>query len=154
MLQSLLAERFGLRIHTEARKTSGYELVVGKGGARLQPSLPVFTGSEAEASSSLSSPTPSTVKFVYKNCTISRFAQLVTRNTRVAVVDATNLAGNYDIPFEFSVQDLLPKPFGSDDDGLGPSIVDAVERLGLKLKRKTVTVNIIVVDNISQPTAN
>ena len=30
MLQNLLAERFGLKLHHETRVVSGYELVVGK----------------------------------------------------------------------------------------------------------------------------
>ena len=87
---------------------------------------------------------------------MSRFAQLLSKNTHEAVVDATNLAGAYDLPFEFSVRDLLPKPnpIDADDGGLGPSIIDSVERLGLKLERRRVTVETIVVDNVSRPTAN
>ncbi len=38
MLQNLLAERFGLKFHHEAREVAGYELVVGKNGSRkLKP---------------------------------------------------------------------------------------------------------------------
>ena len=38
MLQALLEERFQLTIHRETRQLPVYELDVGKGGARLQPS--------------------------------------------------------------------------------------------------------------------
>ncbi len=38
MLQSLLAERFGLVAHHETRELSYYALVAGKGGPKLQPS--------------------------------------------------------------------------------------------------------------------
>ena len=40
MLQSLLAERFGLRQHTEKREGPGYALVVAKQGPHLEPSTP------------------------------------------------------------------------------------------------------------------
>jgi uncharacterized protein (TIGR03435 family) len=37
MLQNLLAERFGLKLHHLTREVSGYELVVGKDGPKLKP---------------------------------------------------------------------------------------------------------------------
>jgi uncharacterized protein (TIGR03435 family) len=156
MLQSFLAERFGLRIHRKAQKMSGYALVVQKGGAHVKPSLSFAIGPEAEPSDELRSPTADSVEFVYKNCTMSHFAQLLSKNVREPVVDATNLAGAYDVPFGFSIRDILPKPnsIDADDGGLGPSIGDSVRRLGLKLERRGVTVEIIVVDNLSRPTAN
>ncbi len=164
MLQSLLAERFGLRIHREARKMSGYALVVQKGGAHLVPSLAVDLGSAAEPATELSTPKPGWVEFFYKNCTMSRFTRSLSKNMREPIVDATNLAGAYDIPFGFSVQDLLPRPNPIDaaggglGQGLGPAIgtsmVDSLERLGLKLESRSVTVEMIVVDSISRPTAN
>lgn len=40
MLQALLADRFKLTIHREKREQPVYELVVGKGGAKLTPSDP------------------------------------------------------------------------------------------------------------------
>ena len=40
MLQALLAERFGLRLHSESRSETGYALVVGKNGPKLEVSVP------------------------------------------------------------------------------------------------------------------
>jgi uncharacterized protein (TIGR03435 family) len=155
MLQSLLAERFELRIHRQARKMSGYALVVGKTGARLKPSLSFGKGSDFEASPLLST-NPERVEYVYKNCTMSHFAQLLSQLVREPVVDATNLAGAYDLPFHVAIRDLLPQanPIDGGDDGLGPSIVDSVKGLGLTLERKGVAVEAVVVDSISLPTAN
>jgi uncharacterized protein (TIGR03435 family) len=45
MLQSLLAERFNLREHSEMREMRAYALVVGKGGPRVTPANPAETGS-------------------------------------------------------------------------------------------------------------
>jgi uncharacterized protein (TIGR03435 family) len=41
MLQHLLAERFGLKIHRESRPATGYVLRVAKGGSKLKPSPPL-----------------------------------------------------------------------------------------------------------------
>jgi len=41
MLQTLLADRFKLAIHRDNKENSVYALVVGKGGAKLTPSVPV-----------------------------------------------------------------------------------------------------------------
>jgi uncharacterized protein (TIGR03435 family) len=153
MLQALLAERFGLRIHREAREMRGYALVVGKDGAHLTRSRPVVIGAEAEPSVE-SHRKPDRVEVVIKSCTISHFVKLLSRNYRVPVVDATNLAGAYDIPFVYWLRDLLPKRMDAADDGLGSSVIDAVERLGLKLERRSVTVETIVIDDVSRPTAN
>ncbi len=153
MLQSLLAERFGLRIHREARKMAGYALVVQKGGSHLVPSLAVGLGSAAEPATELSTPKPGWVEFFYKNCTMSRFARFLSGSMHEPIVDATNLAGGYDVPFGFSALDALPRPIDA-AGGLPPSMVDSVERLGLKLEPRSVTVEMIVVDSISRPTAN
>lgn len=155
MLQSLLKERLELRIHRQARKMSGYALVIGKGGARVKPTLSFGVGSDFESSPLLST-NPERVEYVYKKCTISHFAQLLSQTIREPVVDETDLAGAFDIPFHLLLRDLLPKanPIDGGDDGLGPSIVDSVNGVGLKLERKGVTVETIMVDNISRPTAN
>jgi uncharacterized protein (TIGR03435 family) len=40
MLQSLLEERFGLKVHRESQTKSGFALVVGKNGPKLEPAEP------------------------------------------------------------------------------------------------------------------
>jgi uncharacterized protein (TIGR03435 family) len=40
MLQALLEERFGLKLHRESKEVSGYALLVAKGGAKLTPAGP------------------------------------------------------------------------------------------------------------------
>ncbi len=49
MLQHLLAERFGLVVHREARQLPGFRLVVAKGGVKLTRSVEMST-SDAPAS--------------------------------------------------------------------------------------------------------
>jgi uncharacterized protein (TIGR03435 family) len=46
MLQSLLAERFGLAVHRETRELAVYALVAGKGGTKLKASDPNDTAAD------------------------------------------------------------------------------------------------------------
>ena len=40
MLQALLAERFGLKVHRESKEQSVYALIVGKGGMKMKEAVP------------------------------------------------------------------------------------------------------------------
>ena len=40
MLQSLLEERFGLKVHRDTQTKQGFALVVGKNGPKLKPAEP------------------------------------------------------------------------------------------------------------------
>lgn len=43
MLQNLLAERFGLKLHHESQELMGYELQIGKAGQKLKPAGETFS---------------------------------------------------------------------------------------------------------------
>jgi uncharacterized protein (TIGR03435 family) len=40
MLQTLLAERFGLKVHHESKDIDGYDLILAKGGPKLKIAEP------------------------------------------------------------------------------------------------------------------
>ena len=56
MLQTLLAERFGLKVHRDAREQPVYALVVAKGGPRLTESAPDPTPPPAASTGTADSP--------------------------------------------------------------------------------------------------
>ena len=62
MLQSLLAERFGLKIHRESQDHSVYALVAGKGGPKLKEAPPEAPAPAAEKSDDKSGMTIGTEK--------------------------------------------------------------------------------------------
>ena len=71
-------------------------------------------------------------------------AQLV-RIAGAPVVDETGLTGKYSVTIRIS----------KTPDGPGVTIFDAVEKLGLKLEPRKLTVDTVVVDEVSKtPTAN
>jgi|SRR5581483_2642041 len=66
------------------------------------------------------------------------------------VFDETNLAGDYDIVLDYSVDAAS----GPTQDATASAMMDAVQDLGLKLVPRKTAVEIIVVDHAERPAAN
>lgn len=153
MLQSLLTERFGLKLHRESKELSGYVLVVDKGGAKLTQSTsdPQLSSPATEDGGYpllpdrfKTSPPVSRSHTELNNVTLTQLAAALSRHLDAPVVDATGLQGRYNITLEVS-QDRPDTP--------GESISEALRRLGLKLERRKVRPDILIIDEISRTPA-
>jgi uncharacterized protein (TIGR03435 family) len=153
MLQQLLADRFGLQTHWEITKVKGYKLVVARGGAKLTPAKKV--GPDAP---------PRQAKFrgpdveihLY-GVTLDQFARQLGRYIGRPTVNATGLAGAYDIAFECSTESIaiFSGLMDSDEARPGPSLFTAIRDLGLGLEPGKATQRQLVVDAVSRvPTPN
>lgn len=134
MLRSLLAERFKLALHSSKKVAPVYALVVGSKGPKIHEVAadgppryyPGKTGVHAEKIS------------------MARFAEVLAGRVEFPVIDATGLAGVYDIKLDWSP-----------DETAGPSVFTAVQgQLGLKLEARHAPVEILVVDHVERPTGN
>jgi uncharacterized protein (TIGR03435 family) len=148
MLQSLLADRFKLKVHRETRETPVYELVVGKSG-------PKFKASATDADPMHQ------VKVVGRNYNLIlpkatmgdlvgmlESAGFLGRN----VVDKTGLSGTYDIKLTYT-PDIRSNRENPDPGDIG--ILQAVEeQLGLKLEPQKTMTEVLVVDHAEKPTVN
>ena len=95
---------------------------------------------------------------------IASLAQMISQQISATVVDKTGLTGNYDFTLLFMPDMAMgtgpmmrpPSPDGAQtQEPAGPSIFTAVqEQLGLKLVAQKESVDVIVIDQIEQPTAN
>ncbi len=184
MLQSLLADRFGLKFHREPKEMSVYALMVGKGPLKLKdsvidPNTPTQTGVAISASGSAagvsvnlgngSSYTFAGGKFDGKRIDGRILADVVERYTDRPVIDATDLKGTYDFNFEVTIEDyqtlliraavnsgvtLPPQALRLLDNG-GDPLGEAVAQLGLKLDSRKAPVDLFVVDQVLKtPTDN
>lgn len=154
MMQSLLEDRFKLKVHRETRQGGIFILTVAKNGPKLPPAK------EAAAGKPRMSSTSSLVTLDFPGATIADLcAQLGLRMER-EVVDKTALTGRYDLHLEVSPSDLHPKYIAgrtindqnapsSDEMDAGPSISTALQQqLGLKLSTATGPVPAILIDHI------
>jgi uncharacterized protein (TIGR03435 family) len=124
MLQTLLKERFQIVMHTEQREITHYELVVGKNGPKLKES----TVSPGQASGT------ARLDGIRSNrMQMNKLAMLLSRMTRMPVLDKTGLNGFYQFDLRYA-NEVSPAP---EETPAGPSIFTAVqEQLGLKLESK------------------
>ena len=137
MVQAMLAERCGLKVHFETRELPVFALVVAKSGPKLQKSEQVvssgwggWTHIEVEGGD-----------------TISRFAEELTRVSGRVVLNQTGITGHYDIELEWSNDD--------DDESDQPTLFTAIrEQLGLALEPRKSMVEVVVVDRMELPSAN
>jgi uncharacterized protein (TIGR03435 family) len=137
MLQTLLAERFQLKIHRETRDHSVYALVTGKGGAKLKESPPdpdtlpdvpkgaiTFgtgnnqvqvnataggaTVTSAQGGAMKMSMGPNgQMRMEVSKMAMPAFVDLITRLVDRPVVDMTELKGNYQIVLDLAMSDML-----------------------------------------------
>lgn len=149
MMQSLLADRFKLRVHRETREVPVFELLAMK-------SVPKLTEVEAsdnqQAIISMFRNGPSMwMRLTASKAPMSQVTDVLTAvlmATERPVLDRTHLQGSYDFKLEWV-------PEGSDDT-TGPSLYTAIqEQLGLKLESSKAQVEVLVIDHAEKtPTEN
>jgi uncharacterized protein (TIGR03435 family) len=125
MMRTLLAERFGLTLHSEPRRLEHLELSVDKTGpklARLPDGAPAFPFEFTRG------------RLMYSRITMNTLAVLLSRQLKQMVLDNTSLPGFYDVKLEWT----------PDDEGIaGVDIFSAVrQQLGLNLALKKTPVEI------------
>jgi uncharacterized protein (TIGR03435 family) len=154
-LRVLLAERFGLKTHLETRNSSIYNLVVDKGGVKMQAVPPPPPPAEGEAPP----PPPPTdvqahgsqhgLEFDATNASMRAVAGVLSAMVEAPVVDKTGLTGIYNYTLQFG------RDWSDHDPESWPSIFTAVEeQLGLKLESVHESVPNLVIDQITKPTEN
>jgi uncharacterized protein (TIGR03435 family) len=123
MLQTLLEDRFKLKVHREMKEGPVYALVVNKKGPKLKPSI--------SAHSSFSAGGPRrTVQLTFQKQTMEYLALQLSHSGGLGrpVLDKTGLSGVWDLTLTFAGGNPLP-------DSNVPDIFTAVqEQLGLKLE--------------------
>ncbi len=155
-VQSLLADRFKLKIHRETKELPVYALVVAKNGPKLkaaESSGAAAKGPRMRAGGG---------ELIGEAVPISFLAQNLSNWVGRFVIDRTGLGGNYDFTLKWTPdENQLPRASGGDPtvpvqrDPSGPSLFTALqEQLGLKLEPQKGPVEILAIDQISEPTEN
>jgi uncharacterized protein (TIGR03435 family) len=160
ILQGLLADRFNLTIHQEARPMPAYSLTVGKHLQLKESDGSGETGCKVSVQSAPGGPSPDgpmllTLLLSCHNMTMAALAEEVrdlplARQTggRRPVVDQTGLKGAWNFDFKYT---LAPGPGGD-----STPISDALDKqLGLKLEPAAIPMPVVEVQSVNRtPTAN
>jgi len=149
MLQSLLADRFHLKLHREAKAGPVYKLVVAKSGPTLEQSQPaeVFSFSNGPAGS------------VFRAADMVRLSSFLSGNVDRPVVDQTGLGEHYNFtlrkPDGVRQDTPIVKSDGiSTDSPSAAAFSEALRQLGLQLIADTAPVDYLVVDHVESPSEN
>lgn len=178
MLVPLLEDRFHLRFHHETRDLPVYELLVAKGGVKMQATKPADDAAPGPPPGPPPGPgqplRPGSHMLMMRGpghiestgTGMEFLAHVLSRQLGRTVVDKTELTGDYEFKLEWTPDDAVPAMTGaggaqpaansaSTPETSGPSLFTAVkEQLGLKLEATKGSADVIVIDQIEQPTPN
>jgi bla regulator protein BlaR1 len=143
MLQALLADRFKLTFHFEAKEMPVYSLVIAKNGPKIKEVKDDGNGTQIDGDPQHA--------LNARNISMAQFAGTLSRLQDLdrPVMDRTGLRGVFNITVDFVADDA------ASPDTVGPSIFTALsEQLGLKLEPTKGPVQILVIDHIERPSEN
>ena len=164
MLRTLLAERFGLRVHTNSKEVNVYAMTVARSDGKLGPKVQPWDGKcggkePPPANGSPKSPRcgaflrPPGMEFegVTMEIVADMLSSPVTSLGR-PVVDRTGLTGEYTIQLEFPFR---PRGSAAAEDESAVSLFTALqEQWGLRLQSAKGNIDVIVIDQASRPAEN
>jgi uncharacterized protein (TIGR03435 family) len=143
MVQTLLEDRFRLRVHRETRQVPVYALVVGKKGPSLTPAKDALVyGGRGDIEVRPG-------RLFGRGTTMAMLAMILTDNLERPVIDRTGLTGHYDFNVTYE-----PSPAGPGFNPIGAAIFVPIQDLGLKLESQKDAVEVLVIDGIERPSAN
>ena len=177
MLQSLLMERFKLRVHNETRDAPLYALVMARKDGALGPEL---RGSRVDCSTAppqgqgppdpamrcnYIGPTPGAelasgqARMAVRGVTMDGLARQLVPVLRRGVINRTGLSGYFDGDFDVAAEFGPPPPPPGIRDPLDrpslPSLFSVFpEQLGLRLEPTRGPVAVVVIDGLEKPTQN
>ncbi len=176
MVQSLIEDRFQLKMHRETKELAVYELLVGKSGSKMKlsadqsPIEPPGRGAPPPPPQrgGRGGPTPRGSVAVGRGnldasgVPLRNFVQILAQQLGRPVIDKTDLKGLYDIKLQWTPElgqgQFTPggaEPPPPPADASGPSIFTAVqEQLGLRLESAKGQVEVLVIDSVQKPTEN
>jgi len=156
MIQNMLADRFGLVVHREAREGRVYDLVASKPG-RLKEAGP----GQSQFTAGLASMTA-------RGMGMGQLAETLSSLLRLPVIDKTGLTGIYDFDLAWTPDETEALPAKPDvdpferqaalaaaaDNSRCSLYAELQDKLGLKLQSGKGPVSGIVVDSAHLPTEN
>src|SRR6185437_4169201 len=178
MLESLLADRFNLKITRGAKDMPGYAVVVAKDGSKITEvppppppgtsptrALPRARGADGllpllPGERDISGSRNGVLTIRGSAVPLSQLASMLSEVLGQPVVDETGMKRTYDFKLQYTPETgfggrPLPPTVQAMKAGNAPSLFSAMqEQLGLRLESTKVPVETIVIDHINEPSEN
>jgi uncharacterized protein (TIGR03435 family) len=167
MFRTLLADRFKLTMHTDARDTAIFALVRGRADGRLGPQLRASSTADCDAArgeqargAAIASADGRPIcggrtraGFIIAGAvSMDELARNMSRMVGRAIVNRTGLTGRYDFDLKFTPESELTGAAADSGPDTPPSLYVALEeQLGLKLEPQRAPVDVVVIDSIQRP---
>jgi uncharacterized protein (TIGR03435 family) len=148
MVQTLLADRFQVKLHREPREISAYVISVGKTAPKL------FAPKDGETHALRVAPQMSpdqkvaTYHIMATRYSLAQLADTFARQLGSVIVNNTGLDGEFDFTLDLTPDDSRPNP-------MDPTLlIGAIrDQLGLALKYQKATVDFLVIDSAEKVAA-
>ena len=158
MVQSLLADRFDLKLHRETRELPEYVVTIAKGGPKLTPASeqPMEVRIEGRH---FSLPKSTCMGSAWREgnhitCHAATIEQILAQTggeLKAPVADRTGLTGTYDVDVLYMPDFRRMQADTEPEAAIGPSLPEAFqEQLGLKVEKGKGPVEVIVVDHFEK----
>lgn len=163
MVQAMLEDRFGLRMHRETREGSIYSLVVARKGSKMKPwvegsCVDPAPGKPLEPGATACGYRPGASTLDAQGVAVGVLADFLSSIMGRPVVDRTGLSGRFDFRLEYKIDQATAGFQGAADanaDDNRPTIFTALqEQLGLQLKADTGPREYLVIDRAERPSEN
>jgi uncharacterized protein (TIGR03435 family) len=171
MLQSLLEDRFNLKVHRQTKELPVYVLTAAKSGPML--ATPQEGSCKNADTTERVGPAPlpcgrvgvgaerSGMFLRGAGVDMAEFTKVLSTVVGRTVLDRSGVAGKFDVNLEFAYDEMtigIPRPSRRPDSGQppdGPSIMAALQKqLGLKIQPAKGPVEILVIDHVERPSEN
>lgn len=142
MMQTLLADRFHLRLHRETRALSAFTLEIAKHGPKLQP-----------AEGARTSYNNGHGRLEATGVTMSLFTEILSRQLGLPVIDHTGLTGafNFRLVWNPDAPLTLELGTGAASDANLELFNSIQQQLGLTLRSRRMRIEILVIDHAEKP---
>ena len=176
MVQVLLEERFQMKVHRQTQELPVLDLVVSESGLKMKFSelqtpltgQTLTTYDSSDSSAEIGGPLPrgsmrvsisvSATIITGNAVPISRLASVLQAQSARMVFDKTDLKQLFDFNLRFSSQGAPSLSLGASAPPTtgqpGPSLIAAIQELGLKLEAGTAPLEVLVIDSVQKPSEN
>lgn len=172
MMQALLEDRFGLKLHKETKQIPAFDLMVGAEGTKLRPAKEggcvIFDRNNPPPNPGPGEPAPVICGDIRKSAgdgfdipgvSMADLCRRLSAYVDRDIVDKTGITGVFDVHLDLLPADIgyagaAPDPSSSFTPGDGAAIAAALKKLSLPMRSAKRQAEFLVIDHVERPSEN